>query len=270
MNLSELLSLSIKEGASDLHLSAGLSPILRIDGDLVQTDLPIMNSDLVDKLIYEVLNDRQIAIVEDGAEIDFSFEIPHVARFRANVFNQNRGRAAAFRAISAEVATLEELELGEVFEELCLKPRGLVLITGPTGSGKSKTQAAMVDHINKHRPYHILTIEDPIEYVHQSIRSLINQREVRRDTQSFSQALRAALREDPDVVVVGEMRDLETIRLALTAAETGHLVFATLHTTSAALTVNRIIDVFPSAEKDMVRSMLSDSLQAVVTQTLMK
>ena len=270
MNLSELLSLSIKEGASDLHLSAGLSPILRIDGDLVQTDLPIMNSDLVDKLIYEVLNDRQIAIVEDGAEIDFSFEIPHVARFRANVFNQNRGRAAAFRAISAEVVTLEELELGEVFEELCLKPRGLVLITGPTGSGKSKTQAAMVDHINKHRPYHILTIEDPIEYVHQSIRSLINQREVRRDTQSFSQALRAALREDPDVVVVGEMRDLETIRLALTAAETGHLVFATLHTTSAALTVNRIIDVFPSAEKDMVRSMLSDSLQAVVTQTLMK
>tara|TARA_B100000795_G_scaffold251199_1_gene219857 strand:- start:6843 stop:7934 length:1092 start_codon:yes stop_codon:yes gene_type:complete len=270
MNLSELLSLSIKEGASDLHLSAGLSPILRIDGDLVQTDLPIMNSDLVDKLIYEVLNDRQIAIVEDGAEIDFSFEIPHVARFRANIFNQNRGRAAAFRAISAEVATLEELELGEVFEELCLKPRGLVLITGPTGSGKSKTQAAMVDHINKHRPYHILTIEDPIEYVHQSIRSLINQREVRRDTQSFSQALRAALREDPDVVVVGEMRDLETIRLALTAAETGHLVFATLHTTSAALTVNRIIDVFPSAEKDMVRSMLSDSLQAVVTQTLMK
>ena len=270
MNLSELLSLSIKEGASDLHLSAGLSPILRIDGDLVQTDLPIMNSDLVDKLIYEVLNDRQIAIVEDGAEIDFSFEIPHVARFRANVFNQNRGRAAAFRAISAEVATLEELELGEVFEELCLKPRGLVLITGPTGSGKSKTQAAMVDHINKHRPYHILTIEDPIEYVHQSIRSLINQREVRRDTQSFSQALRAALRENPDVVVVGEMRDLETIRLALTAAETGHLVFATLHTTSAALTVNRIIDVFPSAEKDMVRSMLSDSLQAVVTQTLMK
>ncbi len=270
MNLSELLSLSIKEGASDLHLSAGLSPILRIDGDLVQTDLPIMNSDLVDKLIYEVLNDRQIAIVEDGAEIDFSFEIPHVARFRANVFNQNRGRAAAFRAISAEVATLEELELGEVFEELCLKPRGLVLITGPTGSGKSKTQAAMVDHINKHRPYHILTIEDPIEYVHQSIRSLINQREVRRDTQSFSQALRAVLREDPDVVVVGEMRDLETIRLALTAAETGHLVFATLHTTSAALTVNRIIDVFPSAEKDMVRSMLSDSLQAVVTQTLMK
>ena len=270
MNLSELLSLSIKEGASDLHLSAGLSPILRIDGDLVQTDLPIMNSDLVDKLIYEVLNDRQIAIVEDGAEIDFSFEIPHVARFRANVFNQNRGRAAAFRAISAEVATLEELELGEVFEELCLKPRGLVLITGPTGSGKSKTQAAMVDHINKHRPYHILTIEDPIEYVHQSIRSLINQREVRRDTQSFSQALRAALREDPDVVVVGEMRDLETIRLALTAAETGHLVFATLHTTSAALTVNRIIDVFPSDEKDMVRSMLSDSLQAVVTQTLMK
>ena len=270
MNLSELLSLSIKEGASDLHLSAGLSPILRIDGDLVQTDLPIMNSDLVDKLIYEVLNDRQIAIVEDGAEIDFSFEIPHVARFRANVFNQNRGRAAAFRAISAEVATLEELELGEVFEELCLKPRGLVLITGPTGSGKSKTQAAMVDHINKHRPYHILTIEDPIEYVHQSIRSLITPREVRRDTQSFSQALRATLREDPDVVVVGEMRDLETIRLALTAAETGHLVFATLHTTSAALTVNRIIDVFPSAEKDMVRSMLSDSLQAVVTQTLMK
>ena len=270
MNLSDLLSLSIKEGASDLHLSSGLSPILRIDGDLVRTDLPAMSSDHVDKLIYEVLNDRQTATIKEGAEVDFSFEIPHVARFRANVFNQNRGRAAAFRSISADVATLDELELGEVFEELCLKPRGLVLITGPTGSGKSKTQAAMVDHINKNRALHILTIEDPIEYVHQSIKSLINQREVRRDTQSFGQALRAALREDPDVVMVGEMRDLETIRLALTAAQTGHLVFATLHTTSAALTVNRIIDVFPAAEKDMVRSMLSDSLQAVVTQTLMK
>ena len=270
MNLSDLLSLSIKEGASDLHLSSGLSPILRIDGDLVRTDLPAMSSDHVDKLIYEVLNDRQIATIEEGAEVDFSFEIPHVARFRANVFNQNRGRAAAFRSISADVATLDELDLGEVFEELCLKPRGLVLITGPTGSGKSKTQAAMVDHINKNRAFHILTIEDPIEFIHQDNKSIISQREIGRDTKNFSAALRAALREDPDVILVGEMRDLETIGLALTAAETGHLVFGTLHTNGAPSTISRIIDAFPSEQQSQVRTQLSDALAMVVTQNLFR
>ena len=270
MDLTRLLRLSIKEQASDLHLSAGLPPILRVDGDMIRTDLPVLLPSQVESLVHEVLNDTQIKALKDGIEIDFSFEIPEIARFRANVFNQNRGKSAVFRSIPSKIATLEELGLGDIFKQLALLPRGLVLITGPTGSGKSSTQAAMVDYINKNRSYHILTIEDPIEFVHHSEKSLINQREVRHDTQSFSQALRSALREDPDVVVVGEMKDLETIRLALTASETGHLVFATLHTTSAALTINRIIDVFPAEEKDMVRSMLSDSLQAVVTQTLMK
>ena len=270
MDITRLLALSIKKGASDLHLSAGLPPILRIDGDLVRMDLPVLRPKQVDELVHEVLNEAQIKALRDGVEIDFSFEIPDVARFRANVFKQNRGGAAVFRSIPSAIPTLDELGLGEIFKKLALLPRGLVLITGPTGSGKSSTQAAMVDYINKNRSYHILTIEDPIEFVHESKKCLINQREVGRDTQRFSHALRSALREDPDVVVVGEMRDLETIRLALTAAETGHLVFATLHTTSAALTINRIIDVFPAEEKDMVRSMLSDSLQAVVTQTLLK
>jgi len=270
MDITQLLALSIKEGASDLHLSAGLPPILRIDGDLVRMDLPVLKPKQVAELIHEVLNEGQLKSLQEGVEIDFSFEIPGVARFRANVFNQNRGEAAVFRSIPAAIPTLSELGLGGIFKKLALLPRGLVLITGPTGSGKSSTQAAMVDYINKNRNYHILTIEDPIEFVHESKKCLVNQREVGRDTKRFSQALRSALREDPDVVVVGEMRDLETIRLALTAAETGHLVFATLHTTSAALTINRIIDVFPAEEKDMVRSMLSDSLQAVVTQALLK
>jgi twitching motility protein PilT len=270
MDITHLLTLSIKEGASDLHLTAGLPPILRIDGDLVRMDLPVLRPKQVDELVNEILNETQVKILKEGIEIDFSFEIPDVARFRANIFNQNRGEAAVFRAIPSTIPTLNELGLGEIFKKLALLPRGLVLITGPTGSGKSSTQAAMVDYINKNRRYHILTIEDPIEFVHESKKCLINQREVGRDTQSFSQALRSALREDPDVVVVGEMRDLETIRLAMTAAATGHLVFATLHTTSAALTINRIIDVFLAEEKDMIRSMLSDSLQAVVTQTLLK
>tara|TARA_B110000090_G_scaffold12207_1_gene12205 strand:- start:91 stop:1221 length:1131 start_codon:yes stop_codon:yes gene_type:complete len=270
MDITQLLALSIKEGASDLHLSAGLPPILRIDGDLVRMDLPVLKPKQVAELIHEVLNEGQLKSLQEGVEIDFSFEIPEVARFRANVFNQNRGEAAVFRSIPAAIPTLSELGLGGIFKKLALLPRGLVLITGPTGSGKSSTQAAMVDYINKNRNYHILTIGDPIEFVHESKKCLVNQREVGRDTKRFSQALRSALREDPDVVVVGEMRDLETIRLALTAAETGHLVFATLHTTSAALTINRIIDVFPAEEKDMVRSMLSDSLQAVVTQALLK
>jgi twitching motility protein PilT len=233
-------------------------------------DLPVLRPKQVDELVNEVLNETQIKALKDGIEIDFSFEIPDIARFRANIFNQNRGEAAVFRAIPSAIPTLNEPGLGEIFKKLALLARGLALITGPSGSGKSSTQATMIDYINKNRGYHILTTEDPIEFVHESKKCLINQREVGRDTQSFSQALRSALREDPDVVVVGEMRDLETIRLAMTAAETGHLVFATLHTTSAALTINRIIEVFPAEEKDMIRSMLWDSLQVVVTQTLLK
>ena len=270
MDITELLAFSAKEGASDLHISAGLPPIIRIDGDVRRINLPPMEHRQVRSLIYEIMNDKQRRDYEEFLETDFSFEVPGVARFRVNVFNQNRGAAAVFRTIPSNVLTLEQLGMGDVFRRVSLLPRGLVLVTGPTGSGKSTTLAAMVDHINENRYDHILTIEDPIEFVHQSKKCLVNQREVHRDTLGFGEALRSALREDPDVVLVGELRDLETIRLALTTAETGHLVFGTLHTTSAAKTIDRVIDVFPSGEKPMVRSMLSESLQAVISQTLLK
>ena len=270
MDITELLAFSAKEGASDLHISAGLPPIIRIDGDVRHINLPPMEHRQVHSLIYEIMNDKQRRDYEEFLETDFSFEVPGVARFRVNVFNQNRGAAAVFRTIPSNVLTLEQLGMGDVFRRVSLLPRGLVLVTGPTGSGKSTTLAAMVDHINENRYDHILTIEDPIEFVHQSKKCLVNQREVHRDTLGFDEALRSALREDPDVVLVGELRDLETIRLALTAAETGHLVFGTLHTTSAAKTIDRVVDVFPSGEKPMVRSMLSESLQAVISQTLLK
>ena len=270
MDITELLAFSAKEGASDLHISAGLPPIIRIDGDVRRINLPPMEHRQGHSLIYEIMNDKQRRDYEEFLETDFSFEVPGVARFRVNVFNQNRGAAAVFRTIPSNVLTLEQLGMGDVFRRVSLLPRGLVLVTGPTGSGKSTTLAAMVDHINENRYDHILTIEDPIEFVHQSKKCLVNQREVHRDTLGFGEALRSALREDPDVVLVGELRDLETIRLALTAAETGHLVFGTLHTTSAAKTIDRVVDVFPSGEKPMVRSMLSESLQAVISQTLLK
>jgi twitching motility protein PilT len=270
MDITELLAFSAKEGASDLHISAGLPPIIRIDGDVRRINLPPMEHRQVHSLIYEIMNDKQRRDYEEFLETDFSFEVPGVARFRVNVFNQNRGAAAVFRTIPSNVLTLEQLGMGDVFRRVSLLPRGLVLVTGPTGSGKSTTLAAMVDHINENRYDHILTIEDPIEFVHQSKKCLVNQREVHRDTLGFGEALRSALREDPDVVLVGELRDLETIRLALTAAETAHLVFGTLHTTSAAKTIDRVVDVFPSGEKPMVRSMLSESLQAVISQTLLK
>ena len=270
MDITELLAFSAKEGASDLHISAGLPPIIRIDGDVRRINLPPMEHRQVHSLIYEIMNDKQRRDYEEFLETDFSFEVPGVARFRVNVFNQNRGAAAVFRTIPSNVLTLEQLGMGDVFRRVSLLPRGLVLVTGPTGSGKSTTLAAMVDHINENRYDHILTIEDPIEFVHQSKKCLVNQREVHRDTMGFGEALRSALREDPDVVLVGELRDLETIRLALTAAETGHLVFGTLHTTYAAKTIDRVVDVFPSGEKPMVRSMLSESLQAVISQTLLK
>lgn len=270
MDITELLAFSAKQGASDLHLSAGLPPMIRVDGDVRRINLPAMDHSEVHALIYEIMNDKQRKDFEEFLETDFSFEVPGVARFRVNAFNQNRGAGAVFRTIPSKVLTMEELGMGQVFRDISLVPRGLCLVTGPTGSGKSTTLAAMIDFINENKYEHILTIEDPIEFVHESKKCLVNQREVHRDTHGFSEALRSALREDPDIILVGELRDLETIRLALTAAETGHLVFGTLHTTSAAKTIDRVVDVFPASEKAMVRSMLSESLQAVVSQTLLK
>ncbi len=269
-DIDSLLMFTVKNGASDLHLSAGEQPRVRIDGDIRKVNVPVMDHKQVHGMVYDIMNDRQRKEYEDNLEVDFSFELRGQARFRVNAFNQNRGASAVFRTIPNKVLTLEQLDAPNVFKDLCDYPNGIVLVTGPTGSGKSTTLAAMVDYINDNRSDHILTIEDPIEFVHESKKCLLNQREVHRDTHSFSAALRSALREGPDVVLVGELRDLETIRLALTAAETGHLVFGTLHTSSAAKTIDRIIDVFPSAEKDMVRAMLSESLRAVISQTLLK
>ncbi|MDI1301471.1 MAG: type IV pilus twitching motility protein PilT [bacterium] len=270
MDITELLAFSAKNGASDLHLSAGLPPMIRVDGDVRRINLPALEHKEVHRLVYDIMNDKQRKDYEEFLETDFSFEVPGVARFRVNAFNQNRGSGAVFRTIPSKVLTMEELGMGKVFQSISDISRGIVLVTGPTGSGKSTTLAAMIDYINNTRYEHILTIEDPIEFVHESKKCLVNQREVHRDTLGFSEALRSALREDPDIILVGEMRDLETIRLALTAAETGHLVFGTLHTTSAAKTMDRVIDVFPAEEKEMVRGMLSESLQAVISQTLLK
>ena len=270
MDITELLAFSVKNNASDLHLSADLPPMIRVDGDIRRINVPALDHKTVHSLVYDIMNDKQRKDFEEFLETDFSFEIPDLARFRVNAFNHNRGAGAVFRTIPSKILTLEQLNAPAVFKEISDVPRGIVLVTGPTGSGKSTTLAAMVDYKNDTEYGHILTIEDPIEFVHESKKCLVNQREVHRDTLGFSEALRSALREDPDIILVGEMRDLETIRLALSAAETGHLVFGTLHTTSAAKTVDRIIDVFPAAEKDMVRSMLSESLRAVIAQTLLK
>jgi twitching motility protein PilT len=270
MDITKLLTFSAKSGASDLHLTAGMPPMIRVDGDMRRIDLPMMDHKTVHALIYDIMTDKQRKDYEEFLETDFSFEVPDLARFRVNAFIQNRGAAAVFRTIPAEVLPMEKLGMGKIFEQISSFPRGLIVVTGPTGSGKSTTLAAMIDFINNTRYEHILTIEDPIEFVHQSKKCLVNQREVHRDTLGFNEALRSALREDPDIILVGELRDLETIRLALTAAETGHLVFATLHTTSAAKTIDRMVDVFPAAEKAMVRSMLSESLQAVISQALLK
>ena len=270
MDITELLAFGVKNKASDLHLSAGLPPLIRVHGDIRKFNLPPLEHQAVHSMVYDIMNDKQRKTYEETFECDFSFAIPNLARFRVNAFKQERGASAAFRTIPSQVQTLEELGCPEVFKEICDFPRGLVLVTGPTGSGKSTTLAAMMDYVNDVRFEHILTIEDPIEFVHQPKKCLINQREVGENTLSFANALRSALREDPDVILVGELRDLETIRLALTAAETGHLVFGTLHTSSAAKTIDRLIDVFPGAEKEMVRGMLSESLRAVIAQTLMK
>ncbi|MBT9523231.1 MAG: type IV pilus twitching motility protein PilT [Dechloromonas sp.] len=270
MDITELLAFSVKNKASDLHLSSGLPPMIRVHGDVRRINLPAMEHKDVHGMVYDIMNDGQRKIYEETLECDFSFEIPNLARFRVNAFNQHRGAGAVFRTIPSKVLTLEELNCPKIFKEISEYPRGIVLCTGPTGSGKSTTLAAMVNHVNENDYGHILTVEDPIEFVHESKKCLINQREVGPHTLSFANALRSALREDPDVILVGEMRDLETIRLALTAAETGHLVFGTLHTSSAAKTVDRVVDVFPAAEKEMVRSMLSESLRAVISQTLLK
>jgi len=270
MDITELLAFSVQHDASDLHLSTGSPPLIRVDGDVRKLNIPAFDAKDVNALVYDIMNDRQRKEYEEKLEVDFSFEVPNLARFRVNAFNQNRGPAAVFRTIPSKILSLDDLGCPDIFREISDTPRGLVLVTGPTGSGKSTTLAAMVDYINDSKNDHILTIEDPIEFVHENKQCLINQREVHRDTLSFEAALRSALREDPDVILVGEMRDLETIRLAMTAAETGHLVFGTLHTTSAPKTIDRIIDVFPAAEKSMVRSMLSESLRAVISQTLIK
>lgn len=270
MQITDLLAFGAKNKASDLHLSSGISPMIRVHGDMRRINLPEMSAEEVGNMVTSVMNDHQRKIYQQNLEVDFSFELPNVARFRVNAFNIGRGPAAVFRTIPSTVLSLEELKAPSIFQKIAESPRGMVLVTGPTGSGKSTTLAAMINYLNETQPAHILTIEDPIEFVHQSKKSLINQRELHQHTLSFANALRSALREDPDVILVGEMRDPETIGLALTAAETGHLVFGTLHTTGAAKTVDRIVDVFPAGEKEMVRSMLSESLTAVISQNLLK
>jgi twitching motility protein PilT len=270
LDITELLAFSVKNKASDLHLSAGLPPVIRVDGEMRKLNVPPLEHKEVHALIFEIMNDKQRKEYEENLETDFSFEVKDLSRFRVNAFMQNRGAAAVLRTIPSEILSLDDLGAPQIFKDIINQPAGIILVTGATGSGKSTTLAAMVDHINRTKREHILTIEDPIEFVHENKLCLVNQREVHRDTHSFNNALRSALREDPDIILVGELRDLETIRLAISAAETGHLVFGTLHTNSAPKTIDRLIDVFPAAEKSMIRSMLSESLRAVISQTLLK
>jgi len=270
MDVTELLTFALEQKGSDLHISAGEPPIIRIHGEMRKIEMPSLDKDEVHNMIYDILNDQQRKVYEEHLELDFSFALGDLARFRVNVFKQNRGDAAVFRTIPSKIPTFEELRLPKVLMELARVEKGLVLVTGPTGSGKSTTLAAMIDLINSELKGHILTIEDPIEFVHKSKNCLVNQRELGPHTHSFANALRSALREDPDIILVGELRDLETISLCLTAAETGHLVFGTLHMSGAPDTVDRVIDVFPAAQQNQVRSQFANSIQGVVTQALFK
>ena len=270
VDMTELLKFAIKSNASDLHISAGESPMFRIHGDIRRIDMEPLNEEEVHTMIYDILNDQQRKIFEETRELDFSIALGEYGRFRVNVFMQSRGEAAVLRTIPNVVKSFEELGLPKICKSLTKVEKGLILVTGPTGCGKSTTLATMVDSINCTTNKHIITIEDPIEFIHESKKCLINQREVGEHTHSFANALRSALREDPDVILVGEMRDLETISLALTAAETGHLVFATLHTNSAPKTIDRIVDVFPADQQAQTRTMLSETLYAVLSQTLLK
>ena len=270
MDITELLAFSVQHKASDLHLSSGVSPMIRVDGDVRRINIPALADKDVNSLVYDIMNDNQRKDYEQNLEVDFSFEVPNLARFRVNAFNSNRGPAAVFRTIPSDVLTLEDLGAPDIFKTISDNPRGLVLVTGPTGSGKSTTLAAIVNEINKTKTSNIITVEDPVEFIHTDNKSIISHREVGKQTQSFAAALKAALREDPDVILVGEMRDLETVSLALTAAETGHLVFGTLHTSGAPSTINRIIDVFPPEQQEQIRAQISTSLKMVVTQRLLK
>jgi twitching motility protein PilT len=270
MDVTELLAFGVEQGASDCHLSAGEPPMIRIHGDLKKLDHPAMSREEVHALVYDIMGDAQRKTFEETHECDFSFELGAIARFRVNVFLQRKGEGAVFRTIPTKIQTLDELGMPPILRQLCDREKGLILVTGPTGSGKSTTLAAMVDDLNNTFEGHILAIEDPVEFVHQSKKCLVNQRELGPHTHSFANALRAALREDPDAILVGEMRDLETIQLALTAAETGHIVFGTLHTSSAPKTVDRVIDVFPPSQQAQIRAQFAESIEAVITQTLLK
>jgi len=270
MDITQLLAFGVEQGASDCHLSSGEPPMLRINGDLKKLEYASLSREEVHAMVYDIMGDANRKAFEETHDVDFSFEMGDIARFRVNVFMQRRGEGAVFRTIPAKILTLDQLGMPAVMKDLCRGERGLILVTGPTGSGKSTTLASMVDYINKDYEGHIITVEDPIEFVHESNKCLINQRELGPHTQSFANALRAALREDPDVILVGEMRDLETIQLALTAAETGHLVLSTIHTSSAPDTVNRVIDVFPPSQQSQIRTQFAESIEAVITQTLLK
>ncbi|MDZ4803867.1 MAG: type IV pilus twitching motility protein PilT [Candidatus Eisenbacteria bacterium] len=270
MDITELLVFTKNQGASDLHLSSGMPPLVRINGDMTPLDMPPLDRESLHTLIWDIMNDVQKKTFEENHELDFAIDLAGVCRFRVNCFVQRRGEGAVFRVIPSEIKSMQDLALPAVLAEMAMREKGLILVTGPTGSGKSTTLAAMLDHVNRKRRGHIITVEDPIEFVHDSKNCLVNQREIGPHTHSFANALKSALREDPDVILVGELRDLETMQLAITAAETGHVVFGTLHTNSAAKTIDRVIDIFPSSQQAQIRTMFSESIVGIVCQTLLK